>query len=102
MIRIAPIDTTSRPFTQAEVNELIPVLHRVTGDAMDRVRALTGRYGELSDIDPEQAVLEHQISGIIQIWGRKVMKLGARPTGIWEVEFETGDDFPRKWKYPDE
>lgn len=100
MIRIAPLDAR-RAFTAQEITEILPTLMRITAQAEKRVSALTSRYGDMTERDPEQLVLEHQVMDVVRAWGLKIMKLGGKPLGIWEVGFpaESGTA-SHQWKYP--
>ena len=106
----------NRPFTLQEAQSLLPLVKRVTQEAIDQVEALRKR---VEAIDPEPATAfnrqrasvaselahrpfyEHQLSRIVERWSQKILKLGCTPKGLWAVHFDNGQGFYR-WNYPDE
>ncbi|MDP2599376.1 MAG: DUF2203 family protein [Deltaproteobacteria bacterium] len=89
----------SRPFTLQEAQSLLPLVRRVTQEAIDHVEALKKR---IEAVDPEPAhrpFYEHQLSRIVDRWSQKILKLGCTPKGLWAVHFDNGQGFYR-WSYP--
>lgn len=91
----------SRPFTLQEAQSLLPLVKRLTQEAVDQVEALKKR---VEAIDPEpchRPFYERQLSLIVERWSQKILKLGCQPRGLWVVVFDNGQGF-YCWNYPDE
>lgn len=86
MIRLVPPGTPRR-FTQEEIDELRPVLHRMSHRAHERATLRARRYGLLRDTEPEWNVLRSEMRGIIDAWAEQVRRLGAEPHELWTVAF---------------
>jgi len=85
-------------FTIAEARALLPVIKRITHEAVDQVTHLEE---EMTEANPEPALqvrFEEQLSDIVQRWSNKVTKLGAIPKGFWLVDFDNGTGY-FCWKY---
>jgi len=86
-------------FTLAETNQLLPVIIKITNKYQDKLnRALTQieQEGHLNT----KAHLKIKAQNIIDEWNYKIKKLGAKPTGIWNADFDFGDGY-YCWKYPE-
>ncbi len=88
-------------FKLGEVQNLLPLIFKLTKKAseevtalMDRIHLMEGRSLELEE------KIEAQINQIIQEWQNKTTKLGALPKGLWLLDFDSGDGY-FCWKYPE-
>lgn len=84
---------TDKPFTLHEAKELLPVVKRITNEAVALVEKLRA-CAEESDPEPE-------LSKIIDHWAQKIAKLGCEPKGLWLVDFDNGSGY-YCWHYPED
>jgi hypothetical protein len=88
-------------FTLEEVQEILPVLRRVTEEAVrevERRQAQILSAGEGSDLADRT---REQIEEIYRTWIGKVERLGGWPKGPWLVDFDNGIDF-YCWQWPED
>ncbi len=97
MIRIGSTQAR-RTFSEEEIEELIPVLQRISRRSADRAVKRARSYGRLRDSEPEWSVLKQELRGIIAEWSSQVARLGAQPCELWTVGFRTecGMEY---WRY---
>lgn len=91
----------NRPFTLQEAQSLLPLVKRLTQEAVDQVEALKKR---IEAVDPEpchRPFYENQLSLIVEHWSQKILKLGCTPKGLWIVSFDNGEGF-YSWHYPED
>ena len=91
---------TKRTFTLAEAREMLPVVRRLTSEAVKRVDELTIRYESLPDNHEDREPLERELNEVINQWGEKVQKLGAEAKGLWLVDFDNGEGY-YCWRWPE-
>ncbi|MCB0407848.1 MAG: DUF2203 domain-containing protein [Bdellovibrionales bacterium] len=88
-------------FSIEEAREILPVVRRITQEYSVKVEALIAR---LESMDPNSTgavnELENQVNEWIKSWHIKIKKLGAKPKGLWLVDFDAGDGY-YCWKYPE-
>ena len=87
-------------FTGTEATRLLPVVRRITQEAVGRAEALAVRYEALPDTHPSRSGLERELNDLILGWAAKIQKLGAEAKGLWLVDFDHGDR-ALGWRYPD-
>ncbi|MEO0813243.1 MAG: hypothetical protein AAFY60_10305 [Myxococcota bacterium] len=97
MIRIGST-ASRRTFSPEDIQEMIPVLQRLSRRAADRAVAQAKRYGRLRESEPEWSVLKHELREIIQSWSSQVARLGAEPCELWTVGFRT-ESGVEYWRY---
>ena len=90
-----------RTFARADAQRLLPVIRRITAEAVTRSESLAVRYESLPKGHPSRQELERELNEIIVSWAAKVQKLGAAAKGLWLVDFEASDR-SWGWRYPDE
>ena len=83
-------------FRLPEARALLPALQRITASAAVRVEEILAR----ADAEPD-ARLAPAIDAAFEAWSGAVVLLGARPAGLWRVEFDNGDGF-YCWHWPDD
>jgi len=88
-------------FNLAQARALLPVVRRITQDFSTRVEALMTRL-ETINLTQTQTIkeVESEVNDLIRVWHEKIRKLGAKPKGLWLVDFDSGDGY-FCWKYPE-
>lgn len=99
MADITSINQT-RTFARAEAQRLLPVVRRITQEAVTRAESLAVRYEALPTGHPACGELERELNDVILAWAAKIQKLGAEAKGLWLVDF-TAEDGVLRWRYPD-
>lgn len=88
-------------FTLEEARAVLPVVRRITQEYSSKVELLITR---LESMDPSKTdavlELEGEINDLIKAWHEKIKKLGAKPKGLWLVDFDSGEGY-YCWKYPE-
>jgi len=80
-------------FTLQEAKSLLPVVKRITQEAVDQVEALKKTSN--------QPYYEQELSQIVVRWSQKILKLGCEPKGLWLVDFDNGNGY-YCWHHPEE
>jgi hypothetical protein len=96
----------SRVFTVTEVEEILPVVRRITDEYFDRLQSLMSRLDGLRSREDQQSEnlfrdVEQEINVNVEAWQNKLEKLGAHTKGLWIADFDSGDGY-YCWKYPEE
>ena len=89
-----------RIFTGSEALRLLPVVRRITQEAVTRAESLALRYEALPEAHPARNDLERELNDLILAWATKIQKLGAEAKGLWLVDFDAGDSV-LGWRYPE-
>lgn len=90
-----------KTFTLREAEALLPIVKRITAEAVAQVEAIKKR---VDAVDPEPSLrpaYEIEVSQIVERWSQKIIKLGLKPKGLWIVDFDNGQGF-YCWHYPEE
>ena len=88
-------------FSLAQARALLPVVRRITQEFSTRVEALMTRLETINLTQTETIqTVESEVNDLIRIWHEKIRKLGAKPKGLWLVDFDSGDGY-FCWKYPE-
>ena len=88
-----------RTFKRDDAQRLLPVIRRITAEAVTRAETLAVRYESLPKGHPSRQELERELNDLIVNWAAQVQKLGAEAKGLWLVDFES----PERswgWRYP--
>lgn len=96
----------ARVFTIEEVEEILPVVRRITDEYFEKLQGLMGRLEALRLRDDKQSentfnAIEKDINDNVQAWQTKLEKLGAQTKGLWIADFDSGDGY-FCWKYPED
>ena len=88
-------------FSAEDANQLLPVIYRWTKDAHNKVEGMMNQLESISTDQPSVTTrrLEIEIDRSIINWQSKIQKIGAKPRGLWRVDFDSGDGF-WCWEYP--
>lgn len=89
-----------RTFVRSDAQRLLPVIRRITQEAVSRSETLAVRYEALPKGHPSRSELERELNEIIVNWAAKIQKLGAEAKGLWLVDFEATDR-TFGWRYPE-
>ena len=90
-----------RTFAWVEARALLPVIRRITQEAVAHAEALALRYESLPSAHPTRRELEQELERVILVWAGKIQKLGAEAKGLWLVDFDAGDGSVYAWRHPD-
>src|SRR5207253_7086049 len=90
-----------RTFGWVEATALLPVVRRITQDAVNQAESLAVRYEALPETSATRRELEVELERVILAWAAKVQKLGAEAKGLWLVDFDSGDGSVWAWRYPE-
>lgn len=94
----------NRVFKLKELQELIPVILRITKKSKDEVDESLNRLYSLSEngeVSEESRQLEREIDGKIIAWQKKIKMLGGLPKGMWQADFDAGDGY-FCWMFPED
>lgn len=89
-----------RTFLGSDAEKLLPVVKRITQEAVGRAESLAVRYEALPPAHPSRPDLERELNDVILAWAAKIQKLGAEAKGLWLVDFDHGDRV-MGWRYPE-
>ncbi len=88
-------------FTLDEVQDLLPLIYRMTEESSKRCKYLVACIEALPDKKSERAAqLQDEINEIVERWQQKVERLGAKPKGLWLADFDYGSGY-YCWKFPE-
>lgn len=88
-------------FDLSGINELLPIVHRITKQYSEKVNKLIQKLDHISGQEKMVTDTEVEINDLIQEWQVKVEKLGAVTKGLWIADFDSGDGY-FCWKFPEE
>lgn len=88
-------------FTYAQINELLPIVVRITRQYSERVNALISKLDLIKRSEVSTQEIEAEINSLVQEWQIKLEKLGAVTKGLWIADFDSSDGY-YCWKYPEE
>lgn len=88
-------------FSLEQARSVLPVIRRITQEFSVKVEALMARLESVSLTQTETITrLESEVNDLIKAWHEKIKKLGAKPKGLWLVDFDSGDGY-FCWKHPE-
>jgi hypothetical protein len=89
-------------FTLEEIQNLLPIIHKITKKYSDKVQILIRRLESLQGHNEDVVIaLESKVNSYILEWQSKVEKLGGATKGLWIADFDSGDGY-YCWKFPEE
>lgn len=90
-----------KKFTLEEVNDVLPLVYRITEDVQKRVKKMIQRIEALQG---SNVILVGEIKAQIDFelhrWQNKMSRLGAVPKGMWLADFDNGQGY-YCWKFPE-
>jgi hypothetical protein len=92
---------TLRKFSLSEAEAILQLVYRLTDEASREVKYLVSCVEALPDkASPRSQELQARTNEIITRWQNKIERLGAKPKGLWLVDFDNGTGF-FCWKFPE-
>lgn len=76
-------------FTYEEAAALLPVVQRLTGDAVSEIEAL--EFEETPSADYQR---------IVEQWASAIMSMGIEVKGLWLIDFDSGSGY-YCWRHPE-
>lgn len=86
-------------FSLAETNYLLNVVNKITTKYQEKLNMVLNHVEQEGNPNTK-AHLKMEAQNIIDEWNSKIKKLGAKPSGIWNADFDFGDGY-YCWKYPE-
>jgi hypothetical protein len=99
MAEIIPLQG-KRIFSLAEAQYLLPLVKRLTAEAIVKAERLLNRIEPLLRNEPTRLTLERELNRHIEDWARKMERLGGEAKGLWLVDFDSGSGY-YCWQYGD-
>ncbi|MHB1496284.1 MAG: DUF2203 family protein [Acidithiobacillus sp.] len=89
-----------RVFTLHEAEAIFPLLRFITAQAHDELAPVLESMR--TDMENRAALTRHEghYEEIVQRWINKMERLGVVVSGLWLVDFDTGDGY-LCWRYPE-
>ncbi|MBI4042083.1 MAG: DUF2203 family protein [Deltaproteobacteria bacterium] len=94
------VDQKKKLFTFEEANRVLPSVKKMTVEAIEQAGSLILQIESLSQEDERRANLDDELNAIVDKWVEKVQRLGARPKGLWLIDFDNGEGY-YCWKHPE-
>lgn len=82
-----------RVFTLPDARQLLPIVKRLTGDAIQKTEAVLFQMEPLDKATDRRRELEKQLNGYIEEWVNKIERLGCEAKGLWLVDFDSGSGY---------
>ena len=90
-----------RSFSLEQVQNLLPLIYRMTEEASKEAKYLMSCIDALPDKKSLRASeIQSQMNMIIERWQQKLERLGAKPKGLWLADFDNGAGY-FCWKFPE-
>lgn len=90
-----------KKFTLENAQELLPLIYMITEKAQTQVRHLMSQIEAMKNVPQTRLqLMESEIQTHIDVWQKKIQKLGGHPKGYWLVDFDNGDGY-FCWKFPE-
>ena len=86
-------DGSTRVFSLAEANELVPVVTEFTAKVVEHLNEIRRRY-KIESEEATSSVPESVVKAIEQLlrkWSERILELGAHPKGYFTVDFQSMD-----------
>lgn len=91
----------NKAFNLDEINELMPIINRITRQYNERVQEYVQKIEALTNKNETAKAYEKEINALVQEWQIKIEKLGGITKGLWIADFDSSDGY-FCWKYPEE
>lgn len=97
--RICPPGDT-QIFTLSEARVLLPLVSRITANAVAELSPMQKRLRRMLACDPRITVVEGEYEVIVRRWIGKIERLGLVASGLWWVSYDIGEGYIC-WRYPE-
>ncbi len=89
-----------RIFTLLEANQIFPLVRSITAQAFDELAPV--RESMRANMENHTLLQQHEVlyEGVVQRWINKMERLGVVVSGLWLVDFDTGDGY-LCWRHPE-
>jgi hypothetical protein len=87
-------------FTLSEARALLPLVNRITTNAVMELSPMQKRLGRMLACDPRIKVVEREYEAIVRRWIGKIERLGLVASGLWWVSYDIGEGYVC-WRYPE-
>lgn len=93
---------SKRIFTIDNAKNLLPLIYRITEEAVLAVKHQNNRLAALKGVDNPNLIkdVESEIDKVVSHWNLKLERLGVHPNGLWVADFDNGNGY-FCWKYPE-
>lgn len=93
--------TQVKVFNLKQVEEMLPLVYRVTEEYSKKVKYLMGCIDAIANKSSSRTLeLQDEINDLIQKWQNKIERLGGKPKGLWLIDFDNGEGY-YCWKFPE-
>lgn len=93
--------TESRVFTLEEARLLMPLVRRLTREAVTRVERIEAELVGAEHVTPERVrEAERDMRAAVEAWAAEIVSLGATIKGLWLVDFDNGAGY-YCWQHPE-
>ena len=83
-----------------QANKKMPYVQGITAKAAQKVLVLAQERDLFEMGEPGYDNCVDKIQKVIDTWAAQVDEVGLKPSGLWAVDFDTGDGY-YSWKYPE-
>lgn len=90
-----------RIFSLEEANKLLPVVKRLTAEAVRQAEAIAERLRGTDERDPEHQRANSELTEIVNRWATELQDMSLEVKGLWLVDFDNGEGY-YCWSYPEE
>jgi len=87
-------------YVLAEASELLPVVKKITENAYKRLSRHDKRLELMLLCDPRRTAIADEYEKTVRKWIASITRLGAIPSGLWRVDFDTGEGY-LCWRFPE-
>lgn len=82
-----------RIFTYADACQLLPIVRRITNDAVEKAEKVMIQMDVLDKLGEKHKALELVLNSLIEEWVNKIERLGCEAKGMWLVDFDSGNGY---------
>lgn len=88
-------------FSRETAQDLLPLIYGITEVVAKEAKILLNAREAYPDKNSEAVkALDDKLTEIYQRWSTKIEKLGAKPKGMWLIDFDNGNGY-FCWKFPE-
>ncbi len=98
---VVTLGDTRRVFSSGDLNTMASVVYKLTERykrKVDRLLFIIENRTNICEIELQS--IKDQAKSYYDQWTGQVIRLGAKPSGVWMVDFDSGDGY-YCWKFPE-